>query len=297
MNSGDLCALCQNSKPLLESHIIPSFVFKWLKGRSATGHIRNTERPNIRVQDGLKKPLLCGECESNFNRVETLFANKLFHPWLNGEQTIHYDDWMLKFCVSISWRVLKHCKGLNQNHVYTQQQDDLSAKAEETWRKFLLGELPHPASFEQHFLPVDIINETTIPDLPTNINRFLTGAITMDIVGSNKTLMTFAKLGRFIIFGFIQTEKEKWQGTKVHVKHGVIQPTKYVLPCGVWYLLKEKAALAQAGYESISDNQFEKIDSAAIANIDKFIGSDHLRAIMADADMFGEHVVLRKQKL
>jgi hypothetical protein len=62
------CKLCGESVPLLDSHILPSFAFKAMKKGAATGHIRNTENPNQRVQDGFKQPWLCGQCEGRFGR-------------------------------------------------------------------------------------------------------------------------------------------------------------------------------------------------------------------------------------
>lgn len=290
------CALCLETSPLLESHILPAFVYKWLKDRSITGHIRFSETPNRRTQDGLKKPWLCSNCEGRFSRYETHFANKLFHPWLKGQQHVYYDDWLLKFCVSVSWRVLKYCKGLNPNHVYSQEQESLAQHAESTWRAFLLGQTPHPSSFEQHLLIFDTIEETSVPDFPNNINRFLMGAVTMDIVGSSRSMMTYAKLGRFTIFGIIQKGKDKWEGSKIHVKHGLIKPGRLVLPFGLIELFKEKATHTKEAYESISDLQHEKIDAAALENIDRAIGSDQLASMIADANMFGEHAILRKSK-
>src|SRR3546814_6050943 len=51
-----ICAFCDSDEPLRESHVLPAFVFRWLRGRSGTGHMRNTDNPNRRVQDGLKLP-------------------------------------------------------------------------------------------------------------------------------------------------------------------------------------------------------------------------------------------------
>jgi hypothetical protein len=261
-----------------------------------TGHIRRTDEPNRRVQDGITKPWLCSGCEARFSRDETQFANKLFYPWLKGQQLVNYEEWLLKFCVSVSWRVLKHCKGLNPNHAYTNEQNNLAHQAETTWRKYLLDQAPHPSSFEQHLLIFDIIKETTIPDLPNNINRFMTGAIIMDIVGSDRTLMTYAKIGRFSIFGTIQKGLNRWEGTKVHVKRGVLKPGKFVVPYGLLSLFKEKSSIAANANQNVSEAQYAKIEEALFRNIDGAVHTDQFSSMLADADMFGEHVVLREPK-
>jgi len=276
------CALCLETASLRESHVLPGFVFRWLKGRSPTGYIRFSGTPNRRVQDGHKKHWLCDDCEQRFNRHETAFATELFHPWLQGQHRVRYEDWLLKFCVSVSWRVLKHLWGSNPAHQYTDEQKKLAQQAEATWRAVLLDQAAHPGRFEQHLLMFDLIKETDIPDLPNNINRYLTGPIEMDIVGSDRTLMTYAKLGRFYIFGVIQKGANKWEGTKVHVKHGLLKPGSVAVPYGILGLIKERASRVAAVNEVISEVQHMKVESAVMANPDRLIGSEQFEAMMAD---------------
>ena len=276
------CAFCGEHKTLKESHVLPAFVFRWLRTRSGTGHIRQTENPNRRVQDGLKFHWLCGECEKKFSRYETAFATKVFHPWHTGEYRISYDDWLLKFCVSISWRVLKFLRGRNKEASYTEEQNLLMDQAERRWHEFLCDKAPHPAKFEQHLLIFDNVAETTVPDLPNNFNRFMTGAITLDIVGSDRSVMTYAKMGRFTVFGIIQKGPNKWEGTKVHVKHGLLKPDTFVIPVGLLDLFREKAELISSGMSKISSVQKTKIDRHILDNLDAFSKSDQFDLIKRD---------------
>jgi hypothetical protein len=282
-----VCAFCEEEAELRESHVLPAFVFRWLRGRSGLGHIRNSDTPNRRVQDGLKLPWLCDECEGRFSRFETAFATKVFYPWLGGNYQIPYDELLLKFCVSVSWRVMKFAYGYNKDAKYTDDQRALAAKASARWKRFLLDQEPHPAEFEQHMLIFDIAEESTVPDLPVNFNRYMTGAITFDIVGSERSMMTFAKLGRFVIFGMVQKGPGTWEGTKVHVKNGVLKPAKLVVPAGIADLLREKASYAISAMSSISPTQKAKIDANFRLNVDAYLESDHFRAMQADYDMFG----------
>lgn len=285
------CAFCGEHKLLKESHVLPAFVFRWLRSRSGAGHIRHSENPNKRVQDGLKLRWLCGDCEGHFNLYETAFATKVFHPWHSGKYRIAYEDWLLKFCVSISWRVLKYVKGYNKCALYTEDQQTLMEEAEARWHAFLRDEVPHPAKFEQHLLIFDIIESTDISDLPVNFNRFMAGAVTFDIVGSKRSLMTFAKLGRFMIFGIIQKGPNRWEGTKVHVKHGMVKPDTFTVPAGLLDLLKEKAQNAGTSMSTISPAQRAKIDKNILDNLDAFAESDQFASIAADVRMFGEQAV------
>lgn len=287
------CAFCGERKTLVESHVLPAFVFRWLRGRSGAGHMRNTDNPNLRVQDGLKFPWLCIDCEKLFNRYETAFATKVFHPWLSGNNQISYEDWLLKFCTSISWRVLKYARGQNENAQYSVEQHTLMDQAEEHWRDFLNDRVPHPAKFEQHLVIYDLVKSTNISDLPTNFNRFMTGEVTLDIVGSDRSLMTFAKLGRFTIFGIIQKGPNKWSGTRVCVKNGVLKPDKFTIPVGLLDLFREKATHSAMAMSNISSKQRAKIDKNIIDNIDAFAESEQFESIEADILMFGEDAVLR----
>lgn len=290
------CAFCGTEKDLRVSHVLPAFIYRWLRRRSGTGHIRHTENPNVRVQDGAKQPWLCQDCEALFSITETAFANKAFYAWHDGKHRILYGDWLLRFCVSVSWRVLKFARGKNVSHKYTDEQENLMNQAEVRWRNFLNGDVPHPGGFEQHLMITDIIESSTAPNLPDNFNRFMTGAVTFDIVGSQKSLMTFAKLGNFIVFGIVQKGSDKWEGTKVHVKHGVLQPTRTTVPIGILDLLRDKAQKAKDAMAQLSPAQRSKIDSHIHANLDAFLKSDQFASIQADMLMFGEDAVLWKNE-
>lgn len=288
------CAFCERETVLLNSHVLPAFVYRWLRDRSGTGHIRHTENPNRRVQDGLKLPWLCNECESLFSKDETAFATHAFHRWHSGNHEIPYGQWLLRFCVSVSWRVLRFARGKNEKHQYSSTQNTLMDQADKRWRAFLRGEVNHPGDFEQHLLIFDLIESTTVPDLPNNFNRFMSGAVTLDIIGSEKSLMTFAKLGNFIVFGSIQKGSHHWEGTKVRVRHGLLKPGDFAIPSALLSLFKEKAVIAHKAMLSVSPAQIEKIDRTILTNMDHFAKSEQFKSILADADLFGEDAVVRE---
>ena len=73
-----VCGLCSDNGEILESHIVPKFIYKWIKDTSLTGYLRNLKEPNIRRQDGLKMYLLCGACERKFSESEKWFSEKIF---------------------------------------------------------------------------------------------------------------------------------------------------------------------------------------------------------------------------
>lgn len=289
------CGLCRQPATLRNSHILPAFVFRWLRETSATGHIRSTDNIDQRVQDGEKKPWLCADCENLLSRDERAFATKLFHPWQAGAYTIEYQAWLQRFCVSVSWRVLTHCKGKNPDHEYTAQEDRSAADAELVWRDYLLGRRTTIGKFVQHLLPFDVIESATIPNLPDNINRYLTRHVDMDIIGSSKMMMTFAKLGGLVIFGTIRPHR-KWEGTRVFGEHGRIAPGTRALDGGILNYLMDRARMVRAAQDKMSEAQVAKVDAALLGNIERVARSPHMRAVMADAAMFGEQAILRTSR-
>src|SRR4029077_16970412 len=134
---------------LQESHIIPKFIVSWLKDTSPTAKLRMGEIPNKRVQDGLKLHWLCSTCETKFSQWETYFAEKIFHPLINRESKINYDSNFVKFCVSISWRVLKYFIEQNQTSHFSGEAETKMNRALLIWRDFVLDKEPTPHEFEQ----------------------------------------------------------------------------------------------------------------------------------------------------
>lgn len=245
--------------------------------------------PNRRIQDGPKEYWLCNECEARFNSNETMFATQLFYPYLESSgQRFRYGPWLLQFCTSVSWRVLKY-------HLFRGVGRDLDAsalahikQADAAWRAFLLGKAPHPGRYRQHLLPLDEIKSAK-GDLPPNTNRYLMRAIDIDLCHGSETIYVYSKLGRFIILGFInEPNPNQWSGTKVNANRGVVEPRRYTLPSPFGNYLMEKANRVSTAMSKLSERQRDKIDSAFRSNIDRIVGSDFFRAMQADVDMFGQ---------
>ena len=201
-----ICRLCGNERELMEGHIVPSFAFKWLKETSGTGFIRSSGVPDKRVQDGPKRYYLCEACEGLFNGWETQFANMIFHPCNEGKTVgLPYGDWMLKFAVSVSWRVLNHLVDKTNLSTFPERLKANASDAMAHWKDFLLGDAPHPAQFEQHMLPFGPVESYRNMEPPPNINRYFLRAMDVDVVhGGEKVAYVYSKIGRLVLLGFIE---------------------------------------------------------------------------------------------
>lgn len=291
------CLLCSKEAELQHSHVLPAFVFRWQRESSANGHIRTTQEPNKRVQDGLKHYWLCKSCEDLFSQTEGMFANRVFRPYTDdGKHTIQYGSWLSHFCASVSWRVLRHYQ---QESDFSDTPEFLRARmvsAEETWRKFLLGEVQHPGEHQLHLIPMDEISSSSM-NLPSNMNRYIMRAIHMDLCQSKSLMFTYAKMGRFIVLGFVhESHLNHWRGTKVHANAGLIAPKKYTLPNAFGEYLMQKSQAMRDALDSINERQQEKIDKAFKQNIDRYAKSDAYRAMNADVALFGKSAFRKPTK-
>lgn len=289
------CRLCGGESELQLSHVLPAFAYRWLRESSGNGYLRSSDEPNRRIQDGLKFYWLCAACEQAFSRNETAFAGKLFHPYIKASGKIFpYSSWLIHFCTSVSWRVLRFYR--DEGHLKSWEPEALARinEAELVWRELLFGSRPHPAEHQQHLLPLDRIAEST-GELAPNINRYLMRAVHLDIVRGTQSIFTYAKLGRFIILGFVyEPNLNHWKGAKVHASRGYIEPREYVVPRALGDYLNEKARKMQSALASMSDRQHEKVDAAFRANIDRFVSSDAFAAMHADVEMFGDRAFSKR---
>ena len=283
------CALCSGSSDLQASHIIPGFVFDWLRETAATGHFRFLQSPNRRVQDGLKPRMLCWNCEQLFSSWEAKFAEKCFVPINNGHvSNISYGPWMLKFATSVSWRVLRFFAANGDlsgfpNPILTKVDDAL-----QKWELFLLGHQPDPGPHEQHMFLADVVESSSVSNMPPNISRYLARAIECNVAHTQDAVVSYAKMGKFVLFGFVGMKyPRRWKGTKLHVQQGRFGEHDIELPRNVGDFIFERARLAAARYSQISERQQTKIRRSYERDLDHAARSETLRAMHHDVLMFG----------
>lgn len=293
-----ICHFCDQNKELRESHVIPSFIYKWIKESSGGGYLRHGMTPNKRIQDGAKYYWLCDDCEGQFSKWEDRFAKEIFYPTVNGKAGhTPYSYWFLKFCVSISWRVLNfYLVEHNLNH-FSEQMKVNAKQAHRIWKEYLLGNRPHPTHFEQHFLPLDSIESHTVEDMPTNINRYILRSVDIDAVTGENSSFIYSKLERFVIIGFIKMpHPRQWGGSKVHVKHGTVGPNNYTLPKQFFNYFMDKACRAAEAQATISEKQNKKIEKTFRENIDDIPNSETFRAMSGDVHLFGNKAFNKPNK-
>lgn len=106
-NNIGMCALCKEENVELRgSHIIPNLAYNRIK-TFQNSRFRNYYDINTIYQNGEKKPLLCSNCESFFNKYETPFANNYLDKFLEGKHKLPklYDK-IDTYIFTVAWRIL-----------------------------------------------------------------------------------------------------------------------------------------------------------------------------------------------
>ncbi len=166
---------------------------------------------------------------------------------------------------------------------FSEKQRETAQTALSVWRRFLLGELPHPSQFEQHFLPVDVIQSYSGSAISPFLNRYLLRSIHMSVICSNTSAIVYTKMGHLILFGFIQEDTSKrWKGTKLHVNKGLVMRGDYRLPQNIADYWNEQANEGAKALASISPRQKQIVQESIQENADELANSELFRAIKYD---------------
>jgi len=278
-SSSAKCALCQASRELQVSHIIPRFVGEWLKESSATAFLRGAENSNLRLQDTMKMPLLCSDCENRLSKFEDYFAKQIFFPYQNrGRQKFSYDESLLKFVVSISWRIL-----------YIEQQvlDDnapnlvpYAKRALKTWKDYMLELRQDEGNYEHHMFFLDFVEKSTA-EIPNDFQWYTLRAIDGCLALGKEIVFAYTKFPGMIFISAIHPPKlEGWVGTRIKRSGGRIAPPQEIAYPGFHGFLIDRANKALDS--EISNIQEKKIGETIRNNPERLLFSKSFEVFMAE---------------
>lgn len=234
-----ICGLCLKRRELQASHIVPSFAGRYLKETSPTGFLRDAENPNIRRQDLVKEPLLCGSCEQVLCDYEREFSTNAFRA-IQGDdfRGFEYGADLLKFAVSLSWRVLV----TNRSAVledFPQFRKQVNRSLED-WRSFLLGERKR-VSGEHHLFVISGIPRTVPSDAHPKLLHYLLRSIDATPVVGKRTMAVYVKLVRAMFYSpLVPASLKGWKNTRIHSGSArLIGPQTISMP-GYWDFLNSR---------------------------------------------------------
>lgn len=296
----DICALCLRQERLVASHIIPAFVFRWLKETGATGYLRGAVNANLRMQDGKTQHLLCKQCEKVLNNYETNFANIIFYPYVRQELSeagiatgtigyFNYHDWLLRFVISIHWRLIVSHDVPADKQIHSKLLTCLN-NVKEPWRKFLLKETEHTGDCESHliFLQNLAAGKGTLPfNINDNINFYLLRAADGTTISSRNKIGVYSKIGPIAFITTIRPNKfNNAADSRIRMKGQIrtAQSIKNQHIARFIFITRPNEAFLRVKY---SEQQLKAIEDAYRANPEKVRRSMTIRA--AEADLIIKH--------
>jgi hypothetical protein len=276
------CQLCLSEQDLKESHVIPKFVANWLKETSATGYLRQGVQPNLRKQDFSTERLLCGDCENLFSRWENLFAETIFFPYLNdGKREFEYTDWLLKFSVSLIWRL--GISELDNFRIYKPELTSHLERALSVWRSYLLDDIPMKESYAFHLFFIDFVKNVQSGSLPEGFHWYNLRAVDGTLPASDSEVYGFVKLPAMVFFsGIMPRQPSKLKNTRI-LEHGKIKASNQIIAnhvFGEFYI--DRAEQTSAMIETTSEKQREKIQKSINSNPEKHLNSHSFLVFLAE---------------
>ncbi|MBN2102093.1 MAG: hypothetical protein JW716_04450 [Candidatus Aenigmarchaeota archaeon] len=269
------CELCKKETEVVKSHIVPKFVFDWIKKTSATGYMRSPENPNKRLQDGVKDYLLCRTCEILISEYETYFSREIYYPYLNEKRHyFEYNELLMKFIVSVSWRVANNnLRKFSKNSVM----EKYAHEAEEYWRKIILeDELDKKYEHRIYFL--DYI-ENGPRSLPKKINDYIMRSVDATIASNSERIFIYSKFPGIIIISLIQPQSsERNDGSKIAFKGKINLPCTYYFENGLYEFLISRASIIDN--KPLSGRSLQKVVSDMLKNPDRVLNSKSYQAFL-----------------
>ncbi|WP_436343094.1 hypothetical protein [Natronorubrum sp. FCH18a] len=223
------CSLCQQEKELVDSHIIPNFVIRWIKKSGATSFLRTAENPETRIQD-YKEPMLCNDCEQILSDWEGEFAGAIFYPFLRDQkEEFEYSKWLQKFIISVSWRILEADR--TPLDEFDESTKTVIRQTKEEWGKLILGDSSLSDEDRDHHLLFLGDIETPAEGLPEKWEFYSDRGIDATIAESEGDMHVYFKFPQMVFVSCISpTSIDGFNGTKVSDEGKISVPQELVNP-------------------------------------------------------------------
>lgn len=206
-----LCHLCGEPVILEDSHVWPKLAYKrYATNPGGGGQFVDLHEQEIRNRQ-YTRDWFCRGCETILQKSEDYAARFLDRMASDPKKEHPYDERLLPFIVSISWRSLKfHTPGDHPRAVEGQWD------AARVWRRYLLGKRGGLGTYTQHVF--NIISN------PFGLEKMLGGAV------PDRSGLVLSQIGPLIMVGILEPgeltpeERAVWGNSQVRASGGVIKP-------------------------------------------------------------------------
>ena len=284
---------------MVKSHIIPKFVFDWIKKTSATGYLRFGIEPNLRRQDGPKEKLLCNQCEVRLSVWEGKFSKEIFTPYQKEidsaiPKTFKYQIWLKRFVVSLALRVSLTSENAKK---LKPPLSGILSTAILDWRGFLLG-VKNNIEEEFHLFFSGAVADPGDVSLPSDFNFYMVRGVDTNPFFNYRTnqLGIYIKLPSIIMAGFISPKKAKnWHGTKIN-NSGTIRTPQRLEDSRFGDFIVMRAGISNERSSKISDKQQKKIIKSLMKKSPRHIMDSGTFEAMLDQRRLDKLVKERRKK-
>jgi hypothetical protein len=285
-----ICRLCREKNAIRNSHVTPAAVARYLIDTSVTGNIRMMSNINKPLEDSVKAPLFCTDCEGLMSRDETYFANRIFYP-IHKEnlKEINYNYQLGRFCALQSFRTQAYFEyesgGLDSfnNHL-----DKIIRNGFEFLREFVLTGRRTQDNFPHFIIPLDVTNPigSRLSEIPNHLNHYLIRAIDINtITDQQNSYCIFTKLCRIAILTFFSPKRPTgFEKSRIFGWGQLLQSSTIESKWFFQYLIDQATALDDF-HRQLSPNQKMKVQNLFVQKKDKIKNSETHRAFNADIDL------------
>ena len=207
------CHLCGKIKELKKSHIWPQFAYKRFASNPAKGgQFADLTKQQLNNEQ-YTSFWFCHECEQILGKTEDYAARLCSKIEADPKKDHAYDERLLRFAVSISWRTLKyHTPGTHNRAVENKWE------AAGIWKRYLRMSAPRIKSYTQHIF--------NVIDNPFGLEKMLGGALVRE------QSLVLSQIGPLLIVGHLKPqdlsaeEQITWRNSKVLSTGGSISPIR-----------------------------------------------------------------------
>ena len=197
-----ICAWCPESA--IGSHTIPANILKTARRLLGVTNIRPLLKPNLELQGLPTNLLLCQVHDNSFSPAENSFLQHLYKPLLTDSTEFEYDEWLIRFAISLAWKRLTTGLPLLPD---LHPEIIIQAKTALThWQGYLLNQHKEIEPYQHHLFLTKFIEKGDITDIhrvmlmttfdttivPTNVGLFvqttIPGCIFLSIIGPKDLL-------------------------------------------------------------------------------------------------------------
>lgn len=215
----EICKYCNENEAIKNSHIIPSFVYEWVKSTAPTRFMRATHEPNVRLQDGSKSALLCLYCEKKFSKVEDEFKRQYFSKVANYRKPcpakIEITQGVLKCIYIMAWRSLADTVYFPKENDYKDEEIKEFPSLLEEIKKSI--ENNNFLAFKAHVIPCtkEVLFRLNFPQVPLHMYE---RSVTSEPRIWNNWLRFILYIQipfSIIVFEIVPNEDDPWVGTQL----------------------------------------------------------------------------------